>query len=413
MPEPVNTIECPNCGESIDVSSALAERLRREYEASFAKEKKAFETRQRELEAQEAAFESKLKEQVDRRLEKERADLKREMETDHEEMLKALEKELNEKSEKVKEFNRISAEKAALERTVTEMEGEFEANTEKRINEEVGKARLEAKKSAQDESELRQKELEKTIGDLKKDLKEAQRRADQGSVQLQGEVQELAIEEWLAREFPLDTVEEIKKGAQGADCVQHVNTRERAGCGIIYYESKRTKAFQAAWIEKLKDDMRKRGANIAVLVTETMPSGMERMDLVDGVWVCSFAEFKGISRVLRETIIRLDAVTETSRNKGEKMGMLYDYLTGSEFRLRMEALVEGFTTMHADLESEKRSMTRIWKKREKQLDRVLMSTVEMYGSIQGIAGTKVLPTFEALALPTPSEEEVGGQKDPD
>lgn len=404
MPESVNTIECPKCGKIIDVSSALAERLRREHEASLADVRKEIEERQRQLEAQEAAFESKLQEQLKGRLEEERADLKKEMEVEHEDELKVLEKELKEKSKKVKEFNKLNAEKLGLERKMDEMNEEFEAKTQRRINEEVGKAKQEAKKSAQDESELKQKELEKTIGDLKNDLKDAQRRADQGSMQLQGEVQELAIEEWLTREFPLDTIEEIKKGAQGADCIQHVNTRERTRCGTIYYESKRTRTFQAVWIEKLKDDMRARGADIAVLVTEAMPSGMERIGLVDGVWVCSFAEFKGISKVLRQTIIRLDIATETSRNKGEKMGMLYDYLTGSEFRLQIEAIVEGFTQMDADLESEKRSMRRIWKKRGKQIERVLISTAEMYGAIQGIAGTKALPTFGSLALPEPGEE---------
>ena len=404
MPESVNTIECPKCGTTIDVSSALAERLRREHEASLAEERKGIEERQNQLEAQEAAFESRLQEQLKGRLKIERADLKKELEAEHEDELEILEKELKEKSDKVKAFNKLNAEKLTLERTMDEMKEEFEANTQKRINEEVGKAKREAKKSAQDDSELKQKELAKTIDNLRNDLRDAQRRADQGSVQLQGEVQELAIEEWLAREFPLDTIEEIKKSARGADCIQHVNTRQRTRCGTIYYESKRTRGFQATWIPKLKDDMRTREADIAVLVTQAMPSGMERIGLVDGVWVCSFAEFKGISKVLREAIVRLDVATESSRNKGEKMGMLYDYLTGSEFRLQIEAIVEGFTHMHADLESEKRSMRRIWKKRGKQIERVLMSTAEMYGAIQGIAGTKALPTFEVLALPEPRAE---------
>ena len=411
MPESVNTIECPKCGTTIDVSSALAERLRREHEASLAEERKGIEERQNQLDAQEAAFESRLQEQLQGQLEIQRADLKKELAAEHEDEFKVLAKELKEKSNKVKEFNKLNAEKLRLERTMDEMKDEFEAKAQERINEEVGKAKREAKKTAQDDSELKQKTLIKTIDDLKSDLKDAQRRADQGSVQLQGEVQELAIEEWLAREFPLDTIEEIKKGAQGADCIQHVNTRQRTGCGTIYYESKRTRGFQATWIPKLKDDMRTRGADIAVLVTQAMPSGMERIGLVDGVWVCSFPEFKGISKVLREAIVHLDTARETSRNKGEKMGMLYDYLTGSEFRLQIEAIVEGFTYMHADLESEKRSMRRIWKKREKQIERVLMSTADMYGAIQGIAGTKALPTFESLALPEPRAENGESEED--
>ena len=219
-------------------------------------------------------------------------------------------------------------------------------------------------------------------------------------MQLQGEVQELAVEEWLAATFPLDTIEEIKKGARGADCVQIVHTRNRQNCGTIYYESKRTKGFQPSWIEKFKHDIRERGADIGVLVTESMPADMERLGLRDGVWICTFDEFKSLCHVLRESVIRLSEALTAQDNKGDKMGMLYDFLTGNEFRLQVEAIVEGFTQMQTDLESEKRSMAGIWKKREKQIQKVLLNTTNMYGSVKGIAGNAI----QSVSLLEPPEE---------
>jgi len=224
------------------------------------------------------------------------------------------------------------------------------------------------------------------------------RKHEQGSMQLQGEVQELAIEEWLATQFPLDTIDEIKKGARGGDCLQYVNTRSMQNCGTIYYESKRTKDFQPTWIEKFKMDIRDKGATIGVLVTEVMPSDMDRMGLKDGIWICNYEEFKGLCAVLRESIVQLSTAVSSQENKGDKMEMLYTFLTGNTFRMQVEAIVEGFTQMKADLESEKRSMQRIWKQRDKQIEKVITNTIDMYGSIKGIAGNAV-QSVKALELP--------------
>lgn len=224
------------------------------------------------------------------------------------------------------------------------------------------------------------------------------RKQEQGSMQLQGEVQELAIEEWLAMQFPLDSVEEVKKGARGGDCIQVVNTHNRVNCGRIYYESKRTKDFQPSWIEKFKADMREKGADVGVLVTDAMPAGFERMGIKDGVWICTYEEFKGLCTVLRETVIQIGLAVASQENKGDKMHMLYDFLTSNTFRMQVEAIVEGFSCMKNDLEKEKRAMQRIWKEREKQIDKVITNTIDMYGSIKGIAGNAIQPV-EALELP--------------
>jgi len=400
-----DSIECPKCGYTIDVSSALTERLRKENEAALAKERMALKKAEETLAAREADFEEVVARQLSERMATERKALKAELEKETADQVKSMQEELQEKSAKVKELNLLKAEHGKLERQMQEMAEEYEARAQQKIAAEVQRVKAEAVLKAEESAQMKLKEREKTIVDLRDALKAANQRAEQGSMQLQGEVQELAIEEWLQETFPLDTIEEIKKGARGGDCVQQVNTRSKLRCGTIYYESKRTKTFQPAWIGKFKEDMREKGADIGVLVTEAMPSDMDAMGQVDGIWVCTFAEFKSLAVVLRRMVIELDMAVESSHNRGEKMGMLYDYMTGPEFKLTIESIVEGIASMHADLESEKRSMRRIWKKREKQIEKVVLSTTDMYGAIQGIAGLKALPSMSALELPGGEEDE--------
>jgi len=173
-------------------------------------------------------------------------------------------------------------------------------------------------------------------------------------------------------------------------------------CIVVEYESKRTKAFQQTWIEKFKADIREKNANIGVLVTEVLPPDMDRLGLKHGIWVCTFEEFKGLCAVLRESIVQISTAIVAQENKGDKMGLLYDFLTGNEFRLQIEAIVEGFTQMKSDLESEQRSMRGIWKKREKQIEKVLLNTTDMYGSIKGIAGSAI-QSVPLLELPNDDE----------
>ncbi|CAM4328512.1 DUF2130 domain-containing protein [Zobellia roscoffensis] len=330
--------------------------------------------------------------------------LKLKLKEEQSEQFNALQKELNEKSEQIKELNRTKAEIEKLKREKSELKEIAEAESQKKLNEILIAEKEKIKKSEEDKNELRFKEMQKQLEDQKKLTEEMKRKQEQGSMQLQGEVQELAIEEWLAAQFPLDSIEEIKKGARGGDCIQIVNTRAAQNCGSIYYESKRTKDFQPTWIEKFKADIRDRGANISVLVTEVMPSGMDRMGLRDGIWICNYDEFKGLCAVLRETIVKLDTAMSSQENKGDKMDMLYTFLTGNTFRMQVEAIVEGFTQMKSDLESEKRSMQRIWKQREKQIEKVVTNTIDMYGSIKGIAGNAI-QSVKALELPGGDEDD--------
>lgn len=411
-------IKCPNCGTSIDVqdilSHQLEEEIKQKYQAQIAEEKKKYEAGQEKLSEEKLEFEKKKKrenELFQERLENQLKEGKKEIELklklklkeEQSEQFDALQKELNEKSEQIKELNRTKAEIEKLKREKLELKEIAEAESQKRLNEILITEKEKIKKSEEDKNELRFKEMQKQLEDQKKLTEEMKRKQEQGSMQLQGEVQELAIEEWLTATFPLDTIDEIKKGARGGDCIQIVNTRTEQNCGKIYYESKRTKDFQPSWIEKFKNDIREKGANIGVLVTEVMPSDMDRMGLKDGIWICNYDEFKGLCSVLRESIIKVNTALGSQENKGDKMHMLYDYLSSNQFRMQIEAIVEGFSSMKTALDSEKRAMQRIWKEREKQIDKVTINTIDMHASIKGIAGNAI-QSVKALELPEADDD---------
>ena len=415
-------IKCPNCGTSIDVQDILAhqleEEIKQKYQLQLADEKKKVDLEQEKLSKAKEEFEQTRKqeaelfqERIESKLKDERKlieeKLKKKLAEEQSDQFQALQKELNEKSEQIKELNRTKAEIEKLKRENAEVKESVEAESQKKLNEILISEKDKIRRAEEEKNELRFKELQKQLEDQRKLTEEMKRKQDQGSMQLQGEVQELAIEEWLSVQFPLDTIEEIKKGARGGDCIQIVNTRSRQNCGKIYYESKRTKDFQSNWIEKFKTDMREKNADIGVLVTEAMPSDLDRMGIKDGIWVCSYEEFKGLCAVLRESIIQLSLVASVQENKGDKMHMLYDFLTSNTFRMQVEAIVEGFSSMKEALESEKRAMQRIWKEREKQIEKVITNTIDMYGSIKGIAGNAI-QSVKALELPGEAEDKTEG-----
>lgn len=406
-------IKCPDCGHTIDVQNIIAHQLeediKRKYQQQLAGEKKRFEDEQQKLKQAQEDFEQKKKQENElfqQRLEaklreekkviEDRVKLK--LEEEKSDQFKALQDELNEKSERIKELNRTKVEIETLKREKAELKDVIEADLQRKLNEQLLAERDRIKKMEEEKNEMKLRELQKQLEDQKKLTEEMKRKQEQGSMQLQGEVQELAIEEWLALQFPLDSIDEVKKGARGGDCIQVVNTHDRINCGKIYYESKRTKDFQPGWIEKFKADMREKGADVGVLVTDARPAGMDRVGIKDGIWICSFEEFKGLCGVLRETVIQLSLAIASQENRGDKMHLLYDFLTSNTFRMQVEAIVEGFSAMKSALDSEKRSMMRIWKERERQIDKVITNTIDMYGSIKGIAGSAVQPV-QALELP--------------
>ena len=351
----------------------------------------------------EVELQKRINESLKSEREKTEKRLREQFAAEENDRLELLRKELEQKSEQVKELNASKMEIEKLKREKEEVEQAAQLKAEQTLTERLKEEKEKIRKIADEQNELKIREKDKQLEDQKKLIEEMKRKAEQGSMQLQGETQELAIEEWLGVQYPFDAIEEIKKGARGGDCLQTVNTREMQNCGTIYYESKRTKDFQPSWIEKFKADMRDKGADIGVLVTSVMPKEMERMGLMDGVWVCTYEEFKALSFVLREKIIALSHAKKSNENKSDKMGLLYTYLTGNEFRMQIEAIVEGFSQMQADLDAEKRAMARIWKQREKQITKVLENTTGMYGSIRGIAGNAV-GHIKTLELPYSEED---------
>ena len=405
-------ITCPNCNTSIDVNDVLKHQLEENFRKEFhAKELKMvadLNEKQQALETEKRAFSQQKQEQetlFQERIETEkkaaeqriREELRKKVEEEQQEQLAALNKELTEKSQKLRKLNKMSADLDRIKREKEELKEQLEAENERKLNEQMAQEKERIQKKVDEENEFKFAQLHKQLEDQKKLTEEMKRKQEQGSMQLQGEVQELAIETYLSTHFPLDTIQEVKKGANGADCVQIINTRDVLNCGTICYESKRTKSFSDSWIPKFKADMQACNANIGVLITEVLPKDMQRMGMKDGIWVCTFEEFKGLVGVLRQSLININTALASQQNKGGKMELLYDFLISDAFRMQIEAIVSGFTAMKADLEKEKRAMQLQWKKREKNIELVTQNTIEMYGSIRGIAGNS-MKTVEALEL---------------
>lgn len=426
MTESTSTISCPNCGTSINVQEALShqaeEAIKKQYSAELLEQKQKNETeliiekeklqaealriKQQQLEITKEKesiadqIEKATKQQLQEETKKLTKQLREQITNETAYTMQNLQDELDIKSKQVQELAQSKSEVLRLKREKDELESSIKLRVEQAFHQQLSEEkeklkqqlvydREELQKQLSTANELKLREKDEQLSQLSKQLQEAQRKAEQGSTQLQGEVQELAIEEWLRIAFPLDSIEEIQKGHRGADCMQIVHTREIQNCGKIYYESKRTKEFSQLWIEKFKTDMREKGADIGVLITSTYPKGSDRLSVVDGIWICSYDEFKSVVPIFRQQIIRVSSVLRSQENRVDKMHLLYNYLTSNEFKMQVEAIFEGFSQLQSDLDSEKRAMQKIWKKREKQLEKVLINTTDMYGSIQGIAGNVI------------------------
>lgn len=265
----------------------------------------------------------------------------------------------------------------------------MEVEIEKRFLEKRKEIEESAIKREQEIFDLKTKEYKLQMEQQQKLIEELKRKSEQGSMQLQGESQELLLEEILQSYFPFDIIEEVEKGVEGADCIQVIRNNSGTICGKIVYESKRTKAWSNGWIDKLKADMRNSGSDVAILVTQVFPKDMEKFGEKDGVWICTFNEVSSVAQLLRNGIIKIYEAQKSQENKGDKMQLLYNYLTGIEFRGQMESIVEGFMAMKQSIMKERIQMEKLWKEREKQLEKVLLSTSGLYGSVKGIAGAGV------------------------
>jgi hypothetical protein len=372
-------------------------KFKNDKEKEIQKKQDDFTRREKELlqqsQQQEVLYIKKLEEERRQIQAATELSLRKSISGDFEHKLRLLEDAHKDSEEKLKASRQRELEFLKKEQELQTKEAELELSVQRQLQEERGKLseeirHLEGQKTAAKETEfqLRLKELEKQLEDQKRLAEEMQRKAEQGSMQLQGEVQELALEELLRATFPFDEISEVGKGVRGADCIQTVRNAYGQECGKIIYESKRTQNFSPEWVEKLKSDMRSQGAAIAVIVTQAMPKDMDSFGERNGVWICSFAEVKALSYVLRDGIIRVFNAAKSQENKGDKMHLLYDYLTSTEFSEQWKAIREGFLSMKQSIQRERDTMERLWKAREKQLEKVLLNAAHIRGSIEGIAG---------------------------
>jgi hypothetical protein len=376
-------IHCPKCNHAFEPGDSIREEVQNELRGQMKEWQK-----QKEIET--TALIEAEKKKMHAELEN---NIKKNIASEYEAQLQQFQK--NAADAEIK-LNAARAKEVAFlqkEQDLKTKEAELEVTLQRQLIEERGKlqeqlAKEEAEKNNLKEQQfaMRTKELEKQIEDQKKLVEEMRRKQEQGSMQLQGEVQELMLEELLQTTFPFDKIEEVGKGVRGADCIQTVRNQFGSESGKIIYESKRTKDFANDWIEKLKSDMRTLGADVAIIVTQTLPKDMDRFGEKDGVYICTFTEVRSVALLLRNALLKIAEAKKSQENKGDKMVMLYDYLTSSEFSEQWKAIREGFMSMKLSIQKERDMMEKLWKSREKQLEKVLLNAAHIKGSVEGIAG---------------------------
>lgn len=395
-------VKCPSCGSNFQLEEIMAEEykkdLRLKMQEYTTKKEQEYQQREKEFAArerqQQEAFEQRLQTEKKELQQVIEGNLRKAIASDYENQLLMLQKNNEDANEKLKLSRQKELEFLQKEQELKQKGEELEIELQRKLQEQRNELAEQIRKQEAEkfnlkdtEYQLRQRELEKQLDDQKKLVDEMKRKAEQGSMQLQGEVQELILEELLRNYFPFDVISEVGKGVRGADCVQTIRNQFGQECGRIIYESKRTKIFSMEWIEKLKRDMRSMGVDVAVIVTQCYPGGMDCFGQMDGVWICSFDEVKAVAYVLRDGIIKLYNQNRSQDNKGDKMHLLYDYLTGSEFSEQWKAIREGYLSMKISIQRERDAMEKLWKAREKQLEKVLLNAAHIKGSIEGIAGS--------------------------
>jgi hypothetical protein len=373
---PNYTVSCPKCQHSFEPTDAIREEVEKELRGKMTEWQKE----------QKIKIETDISNQ-----------LKKDLGEEYNHKLKLAQESQENMSKQVKEFQQKELDFLKQVQAIQNKEAELELELQRKLNKEreslkaqIQKEEAERVSLKDQEYQLKVKELEKQLEDQRKLADEMKRKAEQGSMQMQGEVQELLLEELLKASFPFDQILEVGKGVRGADCIQLVRNSTGQEAGKIIYESKRTTAFAQDWIEKLKADMRSQGADIAIIVTQTFPKDMDRFGEKDGVYICSFQEVKSVALLLRNAILKIFETKKSQENKGDKMSFLYDYLTGNEFGEQWKAVGEGFRQMRQSIQRERDAMEKLWKSREKQLEKVLLNAMHIKGSIEGIAGADAI-----------------------
>ncbi len=398
-------IKCPNCGNQFEPNDTIREEVEKELRTKVNEWKKSkedeFARKEKDMSemllAKELAFNKKLQDEKAALQQKMEEQLRKSITADYENQVKLLEQSNKENEEKLKLSRQKELEFLKKEQELLSREQEIEIQLQKmllqeraQLTETIRKEETERNSLRETEYQFKLKEMEEKLEQQKKLADEMKRKAEQGSMQLQGEVQEVALEELLRIAFPFDKVIEVGKGVRGADCVLTIRNNFGQECGSIIFESKRTVAFSNDWIEKLKTDMRSQGADAAVLVTQALPKEMSGFGEKEGVWVCSFNEVKAVVAIMRDAIVKIYNASQSQQNKGDKMQLLYTYLTSNEFGEQWKAIREGFMSMKLSILKERDAMEKLWKAREKQLEKVLLNAAHIKGSIEGIAGQSAI-----------------------
>lgn len=415
MTEPI--ITCPKCKTEIKLTESLAapliETIRSEYDQRLAQKDADIIKREASLcerEKEIAKEKESIDDQVTEKLKQERTKIAAEeakkaklaIGTELEQKAKEvtdLQEILNQREAKLVEAQKAQAEIIRKQREIDDAKRELDLTVEKGIQNGLVAVREQAHKEAEEQMKLKVMEKEQTITSMQKQIEELKRKSEQGSQQLQGEVQELALEALLSTKFPLDIIEPVPKGEHGGDILHRVCSSSGQSCGTILWESKRTKNWSDSWLTKLREDQRSAKAEIAVIVSHVLPKGVETFELIEGVWVAHPRAALPVAMTLRHILIEIASARKATEGQQTKTEMVYQYLTGPRFRQRVQAIVEAFSSMQEDLDKEKKVITKQWAKREEQIGRVMQSTVGMYGDLQGIAG-KTLQEIDGLELQT-------------
>jgi len=416
-------ITCPHCGQEFELSDALTGRIREHLrvellqevsrrEAELKKKNEALKALEAQVSKSREAIDEEIETRLKARLSEAEDKAAKKLEGQYTQQLKDLQGALTEKDQAIKTFREQELQLRKRQRQLEEAAESLELEVERKLAAEREKIRGEALKKIAEEHRLKDLEKEKVINDLKAALEDMKRKAEQGSMETQGEVLEQDFEAQLKTFFVHDDIQPVPKGIRGADLVQTVRTPMGSECGVLLWETKNTKAWSSAWIPKLKDDMIEVRASVAILVSVVLPDGINRFGQVDGVWVSDPLSAIPLAAALREQLTAVSRERTASIGKSEKMEALYQYLAGVEFKQKIEGIVEAFTSMQDQLNRERRAMERHWKQREKEIERVIKNTVGLYGDMQGIIGGQI-PAIPALELEAETARQLPDETDSD
>jgi hypothetical protein len=393
-------INCPSCGTKIEITEVLSheieEKLREQYAGDLKKKESTF---LKELEAREQEFREKLlseRRKIEEKIQKQAAESYSLEITD-------LKNQLDERSKKLEVARKQEAELLIKKRELEDAKSSLELEMARRLDQERGKIKEEVSSKLDEEHRLKDAEKDKQLADMRRQIDDLKRKAEQGSQQMQGEVLELEVESLLKREFPFDVIEPVGKGVRGGDVLQRVQSQSGGRCGTILWEIKRTKTWSDGWVQKLKDDQREAKADEAVIVSEALPKGFNRFRQIENIWVTDYSSMVMVAGILRFMLMNVSKAREALVGKSEKMELVYNYLTGPEFRNRLEPIVECVKAMRDDLTGEKAASEKRWAKREKQIERVIANMLGMQGDLEGISGAS-LPTLEIAELESAESE---------